>query len=137
MVRVRRLVIAISALTGAGLLVASYWDGPGRADPRTIHEAIEVADAQGLFWLREGHGTGVGERLLVSELPLTADRARDLVTTRVTTPRWDRTVAIYSDWRNTPVEQFGPGYGLIWGELVVCGDPRLIQKLTGRLTAGR
>ena len=126
------MVCALSAAALALLLAARVLRSDvERRAPESLAEAIEVADALGLFHRHEGSALGTW-CLVVSEreLPCTSFQGPRMNNPRH--PFWIGTVAIY-DSAHAMVEgnNYDPACSVVWGSRFVYGDPNLIEILTG------
>lgn len=125
----------LCVLLVTGLLTASVWlyrqrpvDPEG---PKTLKEVEELARRLGLYCCGDRADGSVRNRLVLSEFPLTPERAHDLRFNQPTSPNWIGTVTVSINPRSY-LPSFLPGRSLVWGELFVFGDPELIRKLTRR-----
>jgi hypothetical protein len=95
-----------------------------------MDEVVAIARKLGLHY-RSDHknGSPIVRRLVISESPLTWERANALTTFALMRNRadWAGTVAVMQDRdgiRLVPDERVH-----VWGEFLVCGDPALIERL--------
>jgi hypothetical protein len=102
---------------------------PGPHGPRTLQEAIAAAEALGLCWGTDECGGVPYARVVVSEFPVTWERACGVVLDPAR-PCWVGTVAIWPKGRQL-VPMHDPARCALWGDLFVYGDPELIARLTG------
>jgi hypothetical protein len=121
-------VIAVTLLNSGGLLLRS---DVGRSHPQTLYDAVEIAEALGLYHSSDALAGSLNSRVIISEMPLTWERAAG-TSLHANHPCLVCTVAVYYDpnrlWANA---NYVPAYSAIWGDLFIFGDPRLIEKLTG------
>jgi hypothetical protein len=119
-------VIAVALL--GGVLLRS---GVRRSHPQTLYDAVEIAEALGLYHCSDALAGRLNSRVIISELPLTWERAAG-TPLHPDHPCLVWTVAVYYDpnrqWADA---NYVPAYSAIWGDLFIFGDPRLIEKLTG------
>jgi hypothetical protein len=127
-----RHVTLVAALGLAALgVVAGVCFGPlsaRHAGPETLPQAAAIADRLGLYHRGDTEaGTPVG-RLIISEMPLTWERANNVRLGDPHDPCWAGTVAVYAGllW---DVPGYDPMHAARWGKLYVCGDPALIRRL--------
>lgn len=99
--------------------------------PRTMDEVAAAAEQLGLFLVHDGTAGG---RVLLSEQPLTRERAATMWLHSPHHPRWIGTVAVYLGWRGM-MGNYDPACSAVWGEFFLYGDPALIERLTGVATA--
>jgi len=103
-------------------------DRPGYRGPHTLQDAGRIAESLGLFH-RSDTAEGVPTcRLIVSETPLTFERAGAIVLREPTHPSLLGTVAVYSGAHAMGMN-YDPTCSAIWGDLFVYGDPAVILKL--------
>jgi hypothetical protein len=119
-------VVAVMLL--GGLLLRS---NVRRSHPQTMCDAVEIAETLGLYHCSDALGGHLYARVIISELPLSWERAAG-ISLRCNHPCLLGAVAVYYDphrhWANA---NYVPGYSAIWGDLFIFGDPWLIEKLTG------
>jgi hypothetical protein len=101
---------------------------PRRVGPASLQEVMRIADAAGLYHRSDEAEGRVTIRLIVSEYPVTFDRANMLHFGDTTHSCWTGTVAACLPWRDYIVYK-DDEYGVIWGEVFLFGDPQLIRKL--------
>jgi hypothetical protein len=106
------------------------------AGPRTLAEVARIAGRLGLHCRTDRQDGGASCRLVVSDRPLTFDRANYLPA-RPGHSCWRGTVAAtldgrrdYDDYDRT-VQDSRPGWSARWGDFYLFGDPALIRKLRG------
>ena len=101
-----------------------------RSGPQTLAELIAIAEARGLYYGSDQRMDGPIGRLVISETPVTRNRAGRVRINAPLHPCWINTVAVYF-----PVGQmmtnYDPQCSVIWGNMFVYGDPALIELLTG------
>ncbi len=133
MVQRRTLLLRAASGALALLVVAGWvagllrWPAPG---PQSLGDALAIADALGFY-----HGTDDARnvpttRIVVSDFPVTRDRAGRLRVNVPHHPCWHGTVAVFRG----PQQMYGnydPHCSVFWGDLFVYGDPVLIERLTG------
>jgi hypothetical protein len=98
--------------------------------PATLEEVVEQADRLGLYTAGDRQGGAIGCRLVVSEFPVSVVRACDLRMGVPSHPCWISTVAVCRPWRSF-LPNYVAGRTVIWGDLLVIGDPEVIRRLTG------
>jgi hypothetical protein len=111
-------------------------DVPG---PRTLKEVVQVATELGLYYRSDradrAFDNGIRYRLVVSESPLTFERAGEL-RFKPGDQCWDGTVAVTLDRAHGFYHFFAltadeyPGWVARWGDFFLFGDPALIRRLT-------
>src|SRR5438067_10857353 len=99
------------------------------SSPRQYEEVMQIPQQLGLHYRGDCEDGRVQMRLLLSESPLTWERANGLVIGRGEQSDWLGTVAIMQSVREFPplTKPMTP-----WGNFLLYGDPALINKLTGR-----
>jgi hypothetical protein len=100
-------------------------------DPQSLEEVQAIAKKLGLHCRSDRADGGPGFRLLVSEAPLSIERANLLCfggreESAKGTATWLGAVAVYQSWN------FETDLVVPWGKLFLYGDPLLIEKLTGQ-----
>jgi hypothetical protein len=119
-------VLAVTLL--GGVLLRS---GVRRPHPQTMCDAVEIAEALGLYHCSDVLAGHLNSRVIISEISLIWERAAG-IPLRCNHPCLVGAVAVYYDpnrhWANA---NYVPGYSAIWGDLFIFGDPWLIEKLTG------
>jgi hypothetical protein len=100
-------------------------------DPQSLEEVQAIAKKLGLHCRSDRADGGIGFRLLVSEAPLSLERANLLrfggrEESAKGRANWLRVVAVYQTWN------FETDLVMPWGKLFLYGDPPLIEKLTGQ-----
>jgi hypothetical protein len=130
------LVIAVTT-------VVAYWTDPWPeslpSGPQEIEEVIAVTRNLGLHYRSDRLDGVIDGRLIVSELPLTWERAARLSACRMPEhPDWIGTVAVYRTTVGSPTFDGYTDRSVTWGSFLLYGDPSLIERLTGRTsTASR
>jgi hypothetical protein len=136
----RNGVCALLGICAVGLATFSlrHWiQGPVATGPRTLEEAASLAKERGLFW-RSGtkDGSLPASAIVVGTRPVTWERANGIrFNDGPHHPCWQDTVIVYSGWRGFAAGA-DPFVSLVWGELFVYGDRRVIEKLTGQTLPG-
>jgi hypothetical protein len=105
-------------------------DNPPSPGPRTLRDARPIVEGLGLYCRSDRPDGCLDNRLVVSERPLTADRANFLRLSNPQHPCWLGTVALCSPARAYAFH-LAPEGTAIWGGLFVIGDPALVRKLVG------
>jgi len=100
-------------------------------NPQTMEEVQTIAQKLGLHCRSDRADGAVGFRLLISEAPLSLERANLLrFGSREESDQgrthWLGVVAVYQTWN------FDSDLVVPWGKVFVYGDPPLIEKLTGQ-----
>ena len=100
-------------------------------DPQSLEEVQAIAKKLGLHCRSDRADGGMGFRLLVSEAPLSLERANLLrfggrEESAKGRANWLGVVAVYQTWN------FETDLVVPWGKLFLYGDPPLIEKLTGQ-----
>jgi hypothetical protein len=117
--------LVVFALYRAGYL-AEHTRPPG---PRDLEEVGRIAQALGLHCRTDVRDGSYGCRLIVSEEPLSFERANQRQFGEIDHPSWRGTVAAcvppraYRDYVH-------PEHGVHWGDVFLFGDPAVIRKLT-------
>ena len=133
--RTRSICICIAISAGALVTLAIIrtpgtggWEGT----PQTIQQATETADRLG-FCRTSDECDGVPRHgLVVSDRPLTRVQLAELRLTAPQHPGWVGVARVYRDWRSL-IGSYDPTCSVVWGELFVFGDPRVIRQLTGKV----
>jgi hypothetical protein len=119
-------VTALAVLPGLWFWQPAAASHPG---PRSLDEAVAIAARAG-FCCRGDTETGVPDgRLVISELPLTWQRANGVRLSDPYHPCWAGTVAVYARRGSFNQANFDPARAARWGNLFVYGDPVVIQQL--------
>jgi hypothetical protein len=101
---------------------------PAVQPPESLDDLADIADALGLFHrsdLASGEVTG---RLVVSDRPVTFERASQVRIGVPDHPCWHGTVAA-TEPSNAYVLERDTEHQVVWGSVCVYGDPALIRKL--------
>jgi hypothetical protein len=117
----------------AALSLRPWTQDPDSTGPRTLQEAAALAEERGLFW-RSGTNDGSlpACAIVVGTRPVTWERANGIrFHDGPRHPCWQDTAIVYSGWRDF-LAGADPTASLVWGELFVYGDRRVIEKLTGQ-----
>jgi hypothetical protein len=127
------LILFVGLCTTGMILALGLW--PLRPDtkrqgPRTLEEAMAAADKLGLYRLADETEGALNRRLVVSESPLTRERAAQLRLNDFRGHRWIGTATIYTGWESM-MPNFDPACSAVWGNLFIYGDPDVIRRLTG------
>ena len=93
---------------------------------------MEIAQKLGLHYRGDREDGQVQVRLLMSESPLTWERANRLVVGRRQDSDWVGTVAVIQGLKAFPLVSHDM---TVWGKFLVYGDSALIRKLTGQVDA--
>jgi hypothetical protein len=135
--RIKRLLTTVSA-TGIGLVLElvllHYWpmmSSATPAGPETMQEVVRVAEEKGLYFCSDRRDGEIANRLVISDRPLTCQRANFVRFNAPDHPCWIGTVALCYPWRNN-MANYDPECSAVWGEMFVYGDPEIIRRLTGR-----
>jgi hypothetical protein len=103
-----------------------------QASPRTLVEAATAAEARGLYWRSIAEdGSLRTSAIVVSTQPVTWERANSIRVNHPNNPCWHGTIVVYTCGRQLSMNA-DPSMSMVWGELFLYGDPRVIEKLTGR-----
>jgi hypothetical protein len=133
---IRRQYLVILALVMPLATVFQCWTDaprgpePSLPGPQTMEQVVAVAQNLGLHYRSDRADGVIDSRLIVSEAPVTLERAVLLSPARLPEdPQWFRTVAVYRSQRYLT---YFPGvYELVaWGSFFLYGDPSLIKRLT-------
>jgi hypothetical protein len=108
------------------LSVPSQSSGGKRSGPQRIDEIIGIAQELGHHYRSDREDGQFQLRLLISESPLSWERANSLVVGRNESSDWIGTVAVL---RPFPLD---PHDLPMWGKFHLYGDPALIKKLTAQ-----
>jgi hypothetical protein len=108
--------------------VSGFWSSPG---PDSMEEVLLAVQERGLY-CRSDRGDGVvTHRLIISDQPVSLYRANLI---RFGDPQhycWYRLAAVTWPARSN-LGNYDPDYSVIWGDMLVYGDPVILQKLTGQ-----
>jgi hypothetical protein len=96
--------------------------------PHTLHQVAQIAGRLGLYHRSDVHSGVVNSRIVVSDRPLTWERANALHVGDPGHPCWSGTVAAWTGGRAFPY-LIDHEYGVLWGDLLLYGDPVLIRRL--------
>ena len=99
-----------------------------RRGPQNIQEAIGIAQNSGLYWGSDERDCVPVYYLVMSEFPVTRERAGDLRMNDPGHPGWVGTVRLYSPWQSM-LPNYDPACSAVWGEFFIYGDPRLVKRL--------
>ena len=117
----------------AGLLL-QWTDLPapsdGRTGPRTMKEVIGIIQRLGLHCRSDRQDGIIGWRLVVSESPLTWQRANDFTMVPQNDTDWNGMVTVLRDSWIMPDQRLEA-----WGNFFVYGDRSLIKRLTATATS--
>jgi hypothetical protein len=122
------LIACSAALVPLAVAVALYLLRQAGTPPQTLEDLARIAHRAGLFHrsdLADGHVAG---RLVVSERPVSYERANRL---RIGQPEhgcWDGTVAATVP-SNAYVYNEDDQHTAVWGSVLLYGDPALIRRL--------
>jgi hypothetical protein len=125
------IVLGGGALAAILLIRALLTDGLQRP-PRTIQEAVVIANSKELCCISDEPDGIPHVILVVSETPLTWAEAASLRVNSPKHPGW-RGVTKIQGSRSVAAENYDPTCSAVWGSLFVYGDPEVIRKLTGTL----
>jgi hypothetical protein len=103
--------------------------GARRFGPGEFKEVMAIAQKLGLHYRGEHEDETVQQRLLVSETPLSWERANGLFIGSRMTADWKGTVAVFRSDREISLL---PQQMTIWGQFLLYGDPALIKRLTSQ-----
>jgi hypothetical protein len=124
---------ALLIVVVAGLLL-EWTDLPApldaRAGPRTMKEVIGIVQKFGLHCRSDKEDGTVGSRLVVSESPLTYERANAFPMVPQKDSDWNGTVAVLRGNLIMPDQRLQA-----WGDFFVYGDRSLIKRLTATATS--
>jgi hypothetical protein len=133
----QRLLIPV-ALRAAGVVLELWYissqpttvpDSP--KGPQTLEEVIPLVERLRLYHCSERKDGFLENRLIVSNEPVTWQRASQMVIVNPRHPCWERTIAICRN-RRSFVYHYDPRHTVYWGDMFVIGDPRLILRVTGQ-----
>jgi hypothetical protein len=98
-----------------------------------MKEVIGLARHLGLYYRSDKEDGTVGSRLVVSESPLTWQRANTFPTVPQKSSDWNGTVAVLRG--NGAIAVIPDQRMEVWGDFFVYGDRSLIQRLTATATS--
>jgi hypothetical protein len=129
--RKKRLLAALFLGATGVLLFGNRLVEPRPTNPQSFADVCPLVEKMGLNFRGDRQDGGIGFRILISETPLTVERANLLcLGGREQTSKghndWRGVVAAYHAW------DYDTDLVVPWGKIVLYGDPALIQKLTGR-----
>jgi hypothetical protein len=115
--------------TAALLLLAHGWTRSAPpAGPRSLEEVARLAADMGLHYRSDRLNGELACRLVVSNWPITHERANSVRFGEADHPCWQGTVAVSTPWHC--FGRYGdPDHGVVWGEVFLFGDPALIRAL--------
>ena len=96
--------------------------------PRTLYEMAQMAERLGLHHRSDLVSGMINNRLVISDYPLTFERANSLHVGDPEHPCWRGTVAACGGGRALPYLNDAE-HGVLWGEFLLYGDPDLIRRL--------
>jgi hypothetical protein len=99
--------------------------------PRTFEEVARIAAARSLCCRSDRPGGVHFTRLVVSRTPLSLEETNLLSFGDPTRPCWRGKVAVCYP-RRQYLDHLEPGHAAVWGEMLLFGDPAVIEQLTGR-----
>ena len=127
-----RVLMGICLIGLAALSLGLRVPDADRASPRTLVEAATAAEARGLCWRSTAQdGSLNAGSIVVSTRPVTWEHTNGIRVNDAKHSCWHETIVIYSSGAQLLMNS-DPSVSMVWGELFVYGDPRLIEKLTGR-----
>ncbi len=104
----------------------------GGEGPQSLAEVARLAAQRGLHVCSGDRPDGsFHQRLVVSDRPLTWERANSLVFHRPNHPCWVGTVEVCFPLRKF-LDNYDPEQAVLWGQTLLIGDPSIIRQLTGR-----
>jgi hypothetical protein len=133
MMRVLKSLLMVGAAVGLAAALALFAPaaGPGRDEPppgpRTLDEVTQVADRLGLHYQSDRADGRTDGRLVLSDRPLTWERAGYLRWEDPGHRCWAGTVAV--DARAHNLDCPAGEHAAQWGDVVLFGDPALIGRL--------
>jgi hypothetical protein len=129
--RYDRILFGLTAAAVIAFLIAIPSLNGGRVPrgPQTLQEAAAIAEELGLYHRSDKADGTLWDRIIVSEIPLSFERASQVCINDPSRPCLAGTVAIYAGWDKL-WPNADPACSAVWGELFVYGDPQLIRKLT-------
>jgi hypothetical protein len=105
-----------------------------RTGPQTMKEVIGIVQKLGLHYRSDKEDGTVGSRLVVSESPLTWQRANVFPMIPKKDSDWNRRVAVLRS--SIGVIELVPDEQMeVWGDFFVYGDSALIKRLTATETS--
>jgi hypothetical protein len=112
----------------AMLLLGNQRFSNSMADPQSMAEVTALVEKLGLHCRSDREDGAIGFRLLISETPMSLEKANLLRFSgrEISQGGWHGAVAAYHPL-NLDTDLVVP-----WGKVVLYGDPVLIKKLTGR-----
>jgi hypothetical protein len=119
------VALLVSLLLGKVLVVRF---GAWRSSPRSLEEVLAIAQKHGLYCCGDQAAGSIGRRLIISESPLSWERANAFRIGHSVDRDWKGTVAVVRDMdgmQTIPDENIK-----VWGEFFLYGDPSLIERLT-------
>jgi hypothetical protein len=130
--------LAVLCFGVAGLALVRSAPEPGRAappGPRTPADVVQVAGTLGLYCRSDAADGRVDGRLVLSDRPLTWERAAYLRWEDPCHPCWAGTVAV--DLHPVGLRDAYPpaDQPVAWGDLLLFGDPAVIRRLLAATTA--
>ena len=121
-----RVTAAVVALLTLAYALRSTTQ-PGSSAPQTVDDMIRIAEELGLHHRSDCQSGSVSDRLVISDQPLTFERA-NLVWGDLDHPCWTGTVAACTPWRGYTAYCDGE-HGVVFGRVFLYGDPALIRRL--------
>jgi hypothetical protein len=123
---------AVLALALMSPVLFSRWcgySGGAARGPQNLQEVIRVAEGLGLYHRSDRLDGTIVERLVISDRPISYERANTLNNADPNRPAWEGTVTVTIPWRKF-ADFLQPGVTVVWGETFLQGDPTLIRLLT-------
>lgn len=96
--------------------------------PRSLEEVVAVAEQRGLHWRSDRRDGLIANRVLVAEAPLTFEQASLISCASPEQPAGRGTVVVY---RHGASILDMPSSAVLWGGVLLFGDPGVIHRLTG------
>ncbi len=103
-------------------------DPPEPVGPRTLDQMARIAEKLGLYHRSDIRSGEVSIRLVISDRPLTFERANSLHMGEPEHACWWGTVAACAGGRDY-LYLSDPDHGVLWGDIFLFGDPVLIRQL--------
>ncbi len=132
MANIKRLLLHVFTICVLGVFQVAMIAYSPPKEPQTLEEVADIVGARGLYCRSDRQDGLILNRLLVSDEPLTMQRTCRFRFGPPTpeAPGFGLVAVCHPAKQYLP--SYEPGRSVVWGDVLLHGDPEVIRRLTGR-----